>query len=351
MSSHIKKSGSAPLVSVVLPVFNAAPFVAEAIESILSQTLRELELIVVDDASTDGCLTIVRRYAAADSRVVVLENAENRGRAYCDNRGQERARGKYIAKMDADDVALPHRLQTQFDFLEGRPGVILTSSFLQTFGATRTVYTYPVTPEEVRCFLLFNMPVGNPAVFFRRSLLRHQKLRYDEQIGSTFGEDYEWIARVAQVAVIENQPQVLLHYRTFSELQKADVQTLRTTKGNHIRQQLLEQAGFRFSRRELHIHQIAAQYPFAGGDVTLEEIHSWLLNLLEQNKMLHYADPSVLRRVLAERWFWTCYHNFVPTTDSYHEYHRQLLARTFSMALVLKLKFWLKNKVMRHLNH
>lgn len=342
-------AGAAPLVSVVLPVFNAGPYLGEAIASILGQTFRDFELLLIDDCSTDGSLAVARRYAAQDARLRVLTSPRNQGRAAADNRAQALAQGRYIAKMDADDVALPHRLQTQFDFLEAHPDVALTSGYLQTFGATRTVYSYPLAAEEVRSFLLFNMPVGNPAAFFRRALLTEHGLRYDERIAETFGEDYDFIARVAQVGAIVNLPVVLLRYRTFPASLKAAAHARRTAQARQIRERLLRQAGFQFSARELHVHQTIAHYPFVLGDITLAEAHAWLLSLDTQNQRLGYAAPAALRRVLAGRWFWTCYHNPDPATDSYREFGRQLLARNFVFPVGLQLKFWLKNKVLRRL--
>jgi len=338
---------AAPLVSVILPVFNAGPYLAEAIESILTQTLADFELFIIDDYSSDDSVAVARRYEARDERVKVLVNERNCGRAHSDNRGHALARGGYIAKMDADDVALPHRLQTQFDFLESRPEVALTSGFLETFGATHTVYEYPLSADGVRSFLLFNMPVGNPAVFFRRTLITEQHLHYDEQIQDTFGEDYEWVARVAQVAIIENQPQILLRYRTFSAAQKADVHARRTAKASLIRSRVLERAGFQASGRELYIHNAIAHYPFALGDISLAEVHDWLLKLATQNEQLRFAAPAALRAVLAERWFWTCYHNPDCHVDSYREFGRWDLACGYAPTAKLKLKFWLKNKVLR----
>lgn len=336
-----------PLVSVIIPVFNAGSYLAEAIESILNQTLADFELFIIDDCSSDDSVAVARRYEIQDERVTVLVNERNRGRAHSDNRGHALARGRYIAKMDADDVALPHRLQTQFDFLEGRSKVALTSGFLETFGATRTVYEYPLSADEVRSFLLFNMPVGNPTVFFRRVLITDHHLHYDEQIQDTFGEDYEWIARVAQVATIENQPHVLLRYRTFPAAHKADVHARRTAKASLIRMRVLERAGFEASARELHIHNTIAHYPFALGDIDLAEVHEWLAKLAAQNEQLHFATPDALRKVLAERWFWTCYHNPNHHVDSYREFGRWDLARGYAPTAKLKLKFWLKNKVLR----
>lgn len=336
-----------PLVSVILPVYNAGPYLGEAIESILNQTFGDFELFVIDDCSADDSLVVARRYEAQDKRVKVIENTQNRGRAFADNCGHALARGRYIAKMDADDVALPHRLQAQFDFLESRPELALTSGFLETFGATHTVYEYPLSTDEVRSFLLFNMPVGNPTVFFRRSLITDYHLHYDEQIQDTFGEDYEWIARVAQVAAIENQPQILLRYRTFPAAHKADVHARRTAKASLIRSRVLERAGFQASARELHIHNTIAHYPFALGDISLAEVHEWLLNLATQNEQLGFAAPAALRKVLAERWFWTCYHSPDYHVDNYREFGRWDLARGYAPTAKLQLKFWLKNKVLR----
>ncbi|RZK45252.1 MAG: glycosyltransferase family 2 protein [Hymenobacter sp.] len=341
-------SSSLPLVSVVLPVYNAGPYLGEAIESILSQTLRELELLVVDDCSTDDSLAVARRYEATDSRVRVLASSENLGRSFVDNWGQDQARAPYIAKMDADDVALPHRLQTQYDFLEGHPEVDLTSSWLQTFGTSRTVFSYPAGAEEIRSFLLFNMPVGNPTVFFRRSLITEKGLRYDEEIKETFGEDYEWVARVIQVARIVNQPEVLLNYRTFPPSIKADFHAKRTSKSNQIRERVLQQAGFAFNARQLHVHNTIAHYPFVLGDITLAEAHDWLLELDAQNHQLTYAESAAMRRVLAERWFWTCYHNPDQQVDNYAAFWSHELSQAHQVGYELNFKFWLKNKIIRY---
>jgi glycosyltransferase involved in cell wall biosynthesis len=342
-------SSSLPLVSVVLPVYNAGPYLGEAIQSILNQTLKELELLVVDDCSTDDSLAVARRYEAADPRVRVLASPINHGRSFVDNWGQDEARAAYIAKMDADDVARPHRLQTQYDFLESHPEVALTSSNLQTFGESNTVFTYPLSADEVRSFLLFNMPVGNPAAFFRRSLITEHGLRYDENIKETFGEDYEFVARVARVATIVNQPEILLNYRTFPASMKADFHARRTEKSNQIRERVLRQAGFTFSQREMHVHNTIAHYPFQLGDITLTEIHAWLLNLLSQNEQIKYAKSAAFRQVLADQWFRTCYHNPDRSTDNYQTYYGASLSQSNKLVPKLKLKFWIKNKLLRHL--
>lgn len=337
-----------PLLSVILPIYNAEAYLRPAVDSILSQTFQDFELILVDDCSTDGSLAVARGYEA-DPRVRVLANAQNRGRSYADNYGAEFARGRYIAKMDADDIALPHRLRTQVDFLEHNPSVGLTSGFMQAFGESDIVYKYPVAADEVRSFLLFNMPVANPTVCFRRALLDEHGLRYDDTIQDTFGEDYEFIARAAQVVDIVNQPEILLRYRTLPQAVKGEVHARRNAKSNQIRERLLRGFGVSFTARELHVHNTISYYPFVLGDIALAEVHAWLWKLQIFNQERRYAEPGAMLRCVAERWFLTCYLNPDKQTNSLAEYRRGELARYFKPGAKLYAKLMIKNLVLRHL--
>ena len=114
---------SEPRVSVFMPVYNAATYLPEAVESVLHQTLSSLELIVVDDGSRDDSLSILETYATADSRMHVIANRENKGNAHAHNEGWRRAKSNYVACMHADDIALPDRLERQVQFLDQHPGV------------------------------------------------------------------------------------------------------------------------------------------------------------------------------------------------------------------------------------
>ncbi|MBT9393951.1 glycosyltransferase [Hymenobacter sp. NST-14] len=331
---------------MIIPVYNAGDYLRPAIESILQQTFQDFELIIVDDCSRDESLAVARSYQT-DPRVRVLANERNRGRSFADNYGAEYARGKYIAKMDADDIALPHRLQAQVDFLEQNPTVGLTSSFLQCFGESDIVYEYPLSADAVRSFLLFNMPVANPTAFFRRSLLQEHGLRYDDTIQDTFGEDYEFIARLAQVTDIVNQPDILLHYRTLPQTLKADVHARRNAKSNQIRERQLGVFGIPFCARELHVHNTISYFPFVLGDITLAEVHAWLWKIHTFNQTRRYADPAAMLRCVAERWFLTCYLNPDRRTNGWVEYHRQPLARHYQPRRMVQAKFLIKNYFMR----
>src|SRR5918996_2481069 len=113
---------STPKVSVVMPAYNAAVYLDEAVTSILNQTFREFEFIVINDGSTDDTVSILDKYEKSDSRIRVYHQ-ENQGMIAALNRGCRLARGKYIARMDADDISLPRRFERQLEFMEGHPQI------------------------------------------------------------------------------------------------------------------------------------------------------------------------------------------------------------------------------------
>src|SRR5947209_7474553 len=122
-----------PRVTVLMPVFNAEEHLRATIDSMLQQTFHDYELLIVNDGSTDGSQEILR--SVQDPRVRLLENERNRGLVYSLNRGMNEARGDYLARMDADDIAVPLRLQTQVEYLDRRPWVGVVGSWYRTFGA------------------------------------------------------------------------------------------------------------------------------------------------------------------------------------------------------------------------
>ncbi len=208
-----------PRVSVVLPAFNAAATIAAAVESIRNQTLTDWELIVVDDGSTDATADIVAAIARVDERVT-LRREPHRGVADAANTALTAARGEFVARMDADDVALPARLARQAEFLESPVNAAVgVVSSLVTFGgdrATREGYARHVdwlntlvTPEAVALNRFIESPVANPSVMFRRELVA----RHGAFLAGDFPEDYElWLRWLDAGVRIAKLPEVLLQW-------------------------------------------------------------------------------------------------------------------------------------------
>lgn len=123
-----------PLISVIMPLYNAERFVGESIENVLRQTVGDFELIVIDDASTDASAEIARAYAAKDDRIVLMHNELNSGAARTRNRALDAARGKFITFMDADDLCSPERFAKQLAFFERHPQTDICGSYYTMFG-------------------------------------------------------------------------------------------------------------------------------------------------------------------------------------------------------------------------
>ncbi len=200
-----------PLVSVILPVYNAGRYLGAAIQSILSQSFTEFELIIIEDGSTDDTTRVVERFN--DRRICLLRNEGNRGIVFSLNRGIEASRGRYIARMDADDVARPERLARQVAFMEAHPEVGVCGSWARKFTSFGLRWTQraPESSGALKAMLLFETPLVHPTVMLRRSVLEGHSLRYDPAFPTV--EDYRlWceLARVTELAVV---PEVLLDYR------------------------------------------------------------------------------------------------------------------------------------------
>ncbi|MDB5360378.1 MAG: hypothetical protein JWO51_1675 [Rhodospirillales bacterium] len=212
-------TGATPRVSVVMPIYNGAEFLALSIDSVLAQTLPDFELILVDDGSTDGTAEIIQRYAARDPRIVPVAKA-NSGIADTLNRGLAVARAEWIARLDSDDLMLPQRLERQLAFFAANPDLIAAGSYYEIIdpaGVSHgTRLPLPRTRDELAGFLATREPLSflHPSMMFRRqtALDLHG---YDKRTEPA--EDADLFARMlATGAPILIQPEVLLRYRVHS---------------------------------------------------------------------------------------------------------------------------------------
>lgn len=203
-----------PRASVVMPVFDAETYLREAVESVLGQTLAELELIAVDDGSTDRSPGILEEYARADGRVRVLRQ-EHAGLAAALNLGCRAAEGPYVARMDADDVALPDRLEWQARFLDEHPEVAVVGGafvFLNARGERLSTVAYPTVSGKIKRELERANCLAHPTVMFR-------KVAFDEVGGYRLanGEDYDLWLRIGERHELANLPEPVLLYRHHAE--------------------------------------------------------------------------------------------------------------------------------------
>jgi len=197
-----------PIVTVLLPVHNGERYLREAVESILAQTFESFELLIVDDGSTDGTEPICRSFT--DPRIRVVRHEQNAGLVSALNSGIDLISTEYVARMDADDVALPDRLGRQVAFLESRPDIAACGSWARELvdGRLRAVMRRP-TGEYLRQTAWRPVPIFHPTACLRTEVLREFRYRADY----VHAEDYDLWLRLCRHHRIDNVPKVLLHYR------------------------------------------------------------------------------------------------------------------------------------------
>jgi glycosyltransferase involved in cell wall biosynthesis len=207
---------TAPLVTVLVAVHNGEAYVRTALASVLGQTFSDLELVVVDDASSDRTPAILA--AIGDPRMRVIHSEAQLGLAASLNRGLDEARGRYVARLDADDVAMPRRIERQLARLRATPDVaVVGSAVLELVDASRVgaVHAMPTPSQEVRWAALFSSPFFHPAVVVDRDVLDRHELRYDTSFEES--EDYDLWSRLLEFADGDNVPDPLVLYRVHPE--------------------------------------------------------------------------------------------------------------------------------------
>ena len=204
----------APAVTVLMPVYNGERFVRDAIQSILQQTWTDLELLIVNDGSTDRTRQILNAYD--DPRIRILDHSTNIGLAKSLNLGLAAARAPLIARQDADDRSHPDRLRMQLEFMHRNPEVALLGTQARILNKRGRISRRPgweraVTDKAIRFQLLFDNPFIHTSVMFRRDIVWHELGGYDETFPT--GQDFELWSRVAARYQVCNLPAMLIDYR------------------------------------------------------------------------------------------------------------------------------------------
>lgn len=208
------------LISVILPAYNAELYLREAIDSVLTQTFTDFELIILNDGSTDQTENIILSYV--DSRIVYVKNEQNLGLIGTLNKGMALAKGKYIARMDADDICFPERFEKQIAFLENNKEYIICGTSAYRFHndiLDRKAFNVPLSDESIRVRLLFNSGFIHPSVMFRADIVRKYHIVFNEAY--KYAEDYYFWMDLLKYGKGLNLKEKLLYYRVVATSQTA----------------------------------------------------------------------------------------------------------------------------------
>lgn len=292
-----------PLITVLMPVYNGEKYLKEAVESILNQTFRDFEFLIINDGSTDNSVGIIQSFN--DSRLRLIHNESNLGLIKTLNKGFKLSRGKYIARMDCDDISLPKRLSAQASFMEKHQGIGVCGSWVKVIGlGEKFINKYPLKHEEARAYLLFNTPFAHPSVIIRKEVIEKYNLEYDEDY--KHAEDYELWSRIIEHTKISNIPKVLLHYRAHPESASKKNSSIQTENSNRIRLKLLKQLSINPTPTELDIHRRFIRPDYLNPKDFISQLEIWFSELLSANEEMMIYEQNSLTKVISSRWLNSC---------------------------------------------
>ncbi len=290
-----------PLVSVIMPVYNSSRYLKDAINSILSQSYKNIELVIVNDGSTDLSRNIILSYS--DPRIRLFENERNSGIVYSRNKGLQEARGKYIANLDSDDIALPERIEKQVNFLENHSDYGMCGTFFFTMdhnGKLLKKRQFPTNNRNIKTFLILGNCFCNSTVMIRAKLAKG--LKYIEQY--YVGEDYELFYRISKITKVGNLPFYGSCYREHdSSISVAKLNDMLAIV-NKINDQILIDLNIRVSEMDMEIHRnfINSNIGFFNNDIRIKELENWLIKFYTIIKSKNGFDHKLIYRLITDKW-------------------------------------------------
>jgi len=294
---------SNPKITVLMPVYNGAKYLDLAIQSVLNQTYKDFEFLIIDDGSTDNSVEIIKKYD--DARIRIVKNEKNLGLPTTLNIGLDIAKGEYIARMDCDDISHPLRFEKQVEFMDDNPNISICGTWMRTIGDNAgIIIEVPKTNEEIKCSLLFSSGITHPTVFMRKKEFDKHNLRYSTEYLDN--EDTELWIRALKYVQAGSLQEVLYYYRIHpTQTCRKDNQRQKGTTMKIIRALLID---LQMSPTEedvlLHCSCLRVDNGFEKDEII--QIERWLLKLKSFNDKSGLYNPEVFHHILNQRWFYTC---------------------------------------------
>lgn len=281
-------------VSVVMPVFNSELFLTEAIESVLVQSFRDFELVIVNDGSTDSTQKILNGFE--DKRITIINNEINLGLIYSLNRGISESNSEYIIRMDSDDISVSDRFEILVKYMDENPEVGACSSFFEFGINSNRVIKYPLSHEEIYLNFLNSCPFGHAPAILRRTVLVENNLNYDSDF--IHSEDSNLWIRMLNVTCFANIPDMLYQVRLHP---------------NSVTQKYPEQVNSSFQKsRNIHFANICTRLnepvtilPFSNRDNYYNHIiklEDKILKLINKNRLTKLFNEALFNKNIARLW-------------------------------------------------
>lgn len=317
-------------VTVLMPVYNGGKYLKEAIESILNQTYKDFDLLIINDGSTDNSEEVILEFS--DERIKYIKNGKNMGLIETLNKGLDLISGEYIARMDQDDISLPKRLEKQVKFMDENRDIVVSGTYAKVFGEGIKEYIWkvPICSEEIKVSLLFTCSLLHPSVILRNNSFKIQNLKYNELHKNA--EDYGLWLETSFNNKLGNIPEVLLKYRILAS------SMTRVSEENKIEREKIHKDIYimasnnyllNFSKDDLEIHSQLINKKFSFN----KNINSYLNKLLK----VKYLDKNIVENKIES----ILLNNILENKIAY-KYIEKELRDTFKFRKYLYVKYLLK---------
>lgn len=327
------------LVTVLMTVFNGELYLREAIDSILNQTYKNLELLIINDGSNDRSIEIINSYK--DQRIRLINFEKNQGLITVLNIGINEAKGCYIARMDADDVAYPERIEKQVVFFKKNPKITICSTLINNNKRFKTYINSPLNSNEIKARLLFDNIICHPTVMFKSNLLIRKSNYYKNDF--PHAEDYAlWLESINS----ENFhiiPETLLMYR------EHDYQISRTKRLIQIdsvakaHQSIFNMLDISPTSEELSLHSKIFFIEYSYNPDFFLSVENWLLKLKQQNRKKNIFETTDFENIISWTWFEICTDFASKSFKTYKYFFKSNLYRPNTISWYYLFKFTMKN--------
>ncbi len=292
-----------PVVSVVMPVYNAEKYLNDAIESILNQTFNNFEFLIIDDGSTDSSHSIIQSFL--DKRIRCIHHDFNKGLIFSLNEGMREASGEYIVRMDADDISFPTRIEKQINYFKMNPDVDVVGSYFIGLNSNK-VFEMVLSHNEIRTQMLFNSTMAHPTIVLRRMKFINNNLFFSNEY--KHAEDYELWVRAAQVIKFANIPEVLLRYRTHSGQISYEFNDVQLDLMFNCQKLQIKKLGINATDEEYLLHYSILKLNYTFDKIYATNVLLWFRKISEANTKSNFYDQTTLDDMLHLKWFSFCGH-------------------------------------------
>ena len=333
---------SKPLVSVVMAYYNTEEFIVESIQSILDQSYENIEVILINDGSSDSSQEIVDKLATDHKVIRNLRNEANSGLAASVNKAIREAKGEFIARMDADDIMSPDRIEKQVSFLLNHAEIDVLGGSLQYFGESTFYNTFPTDHDSCRAQLCFSVCFGHPSVMFRAEIFKDRDNFYVESL-SQYSEDYDLWCRLSFKYQFANLKDTLVTYRTYPTNVKNEAEFQRRRNSIAIREKYLKDIFKEYNTDFYELHHQISRY-------TIDKLN----DIKKSKRYLDYLlsldseiSKKALRGMVAKVFFELCYSKIYLGRNIHWTYLKSCYWRFYLPSILIYGKFIYKTLIKR----